>query len=219
MDITPSQFRRILLAVGHAFGEQKGRLSELDGQIGDGDHGVTMAMGWKAVAASLNDLTLDETCTSICNVAAKAFLNSVGGSAGPLYATALMRGGGAVKSLDSLDEAAIEAFFAAALEGIRQRGKAEPGDKTMLDAWLPAVAALREARSRGADLVGMLSAARDGAQSGAQATADMIARKGRASRLGERSRGHVDPGAASTAVFFDAFLQGAKRTESDAAKE
>lgn len=202
MPVTASQWRQMFGTAARAFDAEKERLCELDGEIGDGDHGITMALGWKAVTERLARAPESATCGALSQQAAQAFLNAVGASSGPLYATALMRGAAAVGTAEPLEEDEIVAFFTAAVEGIRQRGKAEPGDKTMLDAWLPAVQAMQARHAEGAPLPALLHAAREGAERGAEATRDMIARRGRAGRLGERSRGHLDPGAVSAALLF-----------------
>jgi len=198
--ITPAQFITLLDRVGAAIEAEKGWLSDLDGIIGDGDHGVTMSIGWTAVHEALAALGPDKSCTDICNAAAKAFLNAVGASAGPLYATAFMRGGAALKGKDSIDAAAMVAFIEGASQGIRERGKAELGDKTMVDAWMPAVDAAKAALAAGKSLSECLKAAAAGAETGMKATAQLTAKKGRSSKLGERSLGHMDPGAASTFI-------------------
>ncbi len=142
------------------------------------------------------------------NAAAKAFLNAVGASSGPLYATALMRAGAAVKGKSSLEDSDVVAMVQAMATGIQDRGKAEPGDKTMLDAWAPAAKAAADARAAGLGLAGCMEAAAIAARKGAEATANMVAAKGRAARLGERARGHVDPGAASAVVVIEAMRRG-----------
>ncbi len=205
-EITPAHFLALLRGVAERTDAAQDRLGELDRATGDGDHGFTMAGGWKAAVAAMDALPEDSGFQALCNAGAKAFVNSVGGSAGPLYATILMRGGAAAKDASSLDLPAITAFLDAACQGIQDRGKATAGDKTMLDAWLPAMAALHAAA--GGTLAAGLAAAADGAATGAAATEGMVAKLGRASRLGERSRGHVDPGAESSAIFFRALADG-----------
>lgn len=209
MDISQRDFVRILQDLSHLIEREQDLLNALDRATGDGDHGFTMASGWKAAIAALEGLPEEPGFPAICNTAAKAFMNSVGGSAGPLYATILMRGGATVKGQERLCREDVLRFFEAACQGIRDRGKAEPGDKTMLDAWLPAIAALREAVAEGRPTPACLQAAHVAAKAGAEATAAMVAKLGRASRLGERTLGHVDPGAASSALFFRAFAESA----------
>ena len=192
-------------AIAVAIEADKGRLSDLDGAIGDGDHGVTMAMGFGAVTAALSKLDPAASDPAlVLNIAAKAFLNAVGASSGPLYATAFMRAAASVKGQVSLDRDAILGLLLAMVDGIAERGKAEPGDKTMIDAWRPAAEALRAARGAGKCLAESLDDAVAAATAGAEATKAMVARKGRAARLGERSLGHMDPGAASAVTVLQA---------------
>ena len=205
--ITPARFVELLHRIAARVAAAEDRLSELDRATGDGDHGFTMARGWQAAIAAVDALPPPPGFQPICNAAAKAFMNSVGGSAGPLYATILMRGGAAVKDRSALDLDGITVFLDAACQGIRDRGKAQAGDKTMLDAWLPAIEALHAARGAGRPLDQALAETAAAAERGAEATAAMMARLGRASRLGERSRGHVDPGAASSAILFRALAE------------
>lgn len=211
MQLTTTDWRALIADVAAAFEQEKGRLSALDGEIGDGDHGITMAAGWAAAARAAEAAPGNADCGEITNAAAMAFLNAVGASSGPLYATALMRGASVLRGVTSVDAQQLSGFFSGALDGIRQRGKAERGDKTMLDAWEPAVAAMRESAAGGADMPDILAAAMAGAEEGARATRDMVARKGRAARLGERSLGHEDPGAASTVVLFAAVERGVRK--------
>ena len=191
---TQSRWRSRLTRTGSA---------QLDGVIGDADHGIAMALGFGAVRDALAALDLAATePTALLNTAAKSFLNAVGASSGPLYATAFMRAAAAVKGKAALDDADVIALFQAMAQGIQDRGKAEIGEKTMIDAWLPAAEAAAAAHAAGKSLAESLDAALAAAERGAEATKDMIAAKGRASRLGERSLGHIDPGAAS-AVTVD----------------
>jgi dihydroxyacetone kinase len=203
-EVTPALFRSMMNRVGTRIAAERDWLSELDGVIGDGDHGVTMEVGWKAVLRALDDAPPDETVEATCKRVAKTFLDAVGASSGPLYATAFLRAGTAVSDRLNLDGRAVAAWLAAASQGIRDRGGAELGDKTMIDAWVPAVGAAEAAVAGGADALGVLRAARDGARAGMEATAAMEARRGRSAKLGPRSRGHVDPGAASTYLMIAA---------------
>lgn len=210
-DITPALFRAMMQNVGNQIIAEKDWLSELDGVIGDGDHGVTMEVGWRAVQKALDEGPDNEAIEGICKRMAKAFLDAVGASSGPLYATAFLRAGTAVGNRLNLDSEALAAWLSAACQGIRDRGRAEPGDKTMIDAWVPAVsAALERAREKGSTL-DILIAARDGAKDGMEATAAMEARRGRAAKLGKRSMGHIDPGAASTYVMLRAMSEARQR--------
>ena len=191
-------------AMADAMEASKEHLCELDGVIGDADHGITMAMGFNAVRSALSDFDqTDTTPTDVFNLAAKTFLNAVGASAGPLYATAFMRAGAVVKGQPTIDVPALSAMIVAMAKGIQSRGKAEAGDKTMLDAWLPAAEAaelMKDAES----LTTLMSAVEQAAQTGAQNTIPMLAKKGRSAKLGERTIGHMDAGAASTALLLGA---------------
>jgi len=203
-DVTPTIFRAMMHTVGEQIIAEKNWLSELDGVIGDGDHGVTMEIGWKAVQHALEDTQADETIEGICKRMAKAFLDAVGASSGPLYATAFLRAGTAVSHRLNLDGAGMAEWLGAACQGIRDRGRAEPGDKTMIDAWVPAVEAAQESARSGGSAIDVLLAARDGGEAGMKATAALESRRGRSAKLGARSVGHIDPGAASTYVTLRA---------------
>ncbi|APX25791.1 homodimeric dihydroxyacetone kinase (plasmid) [Salipiger profundus] len=208
--ITPALFRTMMVAAGERISTEADRLSALDGVIGDGDHGVTMDIGWKAVRDALAQSPEDETIETSCKRMAKAFLDAVGASSGPLYATAFLRAGTAVKDRLNLDAASMAAWIEAACEGVRERGRAAPGDKTMVDAWVPAVEEARGAVTGGADVLGCLDAACEGAERGMNATRDIESKRGRSSKLGARSVGHIDPGAASTVVILTAMRDTAR---------
>jgi dihydroxyacetone kinase-like protein len=202
-EMTTKEVIGLFEALHSAIEADKDRLSALDGAIGDADHGITMALGFAAVMAALSGVDADTASPAdVFNAAAKSFLNAVGASAGPLYATAFMRAGAAVKGRAMLDRDAVVDIVSAMAKGIADRGKAAPGEKTMLDAWAPAADAMTAARDRGADLRACLEAGAAAAEAGAEATKAMLATKGRAARLGERSLGHMDPGAASAAVIL-----------------
>lgn len=199
-----AKLKRMFNAIAAAIDADKDRLCQLDGVIGDADHGIAMALGFGAVRDALDQIDASTEPTALLNTAAKSFLNAVGASSGPLYATAFMRGAAAVKGKAILEDADVIAMFRAMAQGIQDRGKAELGEKTMVDAWLPAAQAAGVAREAGKSLSESLEAALAAAESGAEATKDMIATKGRSSRLGERSLGHVDPGAASAVTIIRA---------------
>ncbi len=207
--VTPALFRAMMLAGADAIAANRDWLSELDGVIGDGDHGITMDIGWTAVRAALAGAPEDETVSETCERMAKAFLDAVGASSGPLYASAFRNAGAAVSDRLNLDAAAMVAWIEGITDGIRSRGGAEPGDKTMIDAWVPAAEAARAALAEGGDLAACLEAASRGAAAGRDATADMESRRGRSKKLGARSLGHVDPGAASAHVMLAAFTEAA----------
>jgi dihydroxyacetone kinase-like protein len=209
MTIDSIALARMFDAIAEALEADKDRLCALDGVIGDADHGIAMALGFTAVRDALAGLDLAATSpTQLFNAAAKSFLNAVGASSGPLYATALMRAGAAVKDRSVLEGSDIAAVIQAMAKGIEDRGKAAVGEKTMLDAWAPASAAAAQAQANGKDLAAILDAAITAARAGAEATKSMVAAKGRSSRLGERSLGHIDPGAASAVTILEAMAKG-----------
>ena len=188
-------------------------LNTLDRDIGDGDHGENMDRGFQAVLPKLEGLADETTPGAVLKLVATTLISTVGGAAGPLYGTAFLKAAGAVGSAESLDAAALVALMTAARDGIVLRGKAEEGDKTMIDAWTPAVNAAASAQSAGSGVAAVLHAAADAAEQGAQAAEPLVARKGRASYLGERAIGHRDPGSQSTALLLRAGADVALVTE------
>ena len=207
--IDSARLKNMFDQIAAAIDADKDRLCALDGVIGDADHGIAMALGFNAVRDALSSADLANTPpTALLNMAAKSFLNAVGASSGPLYATAFMRGATAVKGKTVLDDKDAVAMFEAMAKGIQDRGKAEIGEKTMIDAWLPAAQAAGEASRAGKAISESLAAAADAARAGAEATKSMVAAKGRSARLGERSLGHVDPGAASAVTVIEAMAKG-----------
>jgi phosphoenolpyruvate---glycerone phosphotransferase subunit DhaL len=187
-----------------AMAEHRVELIELDRAIGDSDHGENMDRGFQAVLAKLAEAP-PETPGAALKLTAMTLMSKVGGAAGPLYGTAFLRAATSVGDSAEIDPAAWAGALAAARDGIVARGKAESGDKTMVDAWTPAVeAAQKAALNGGSDVLAVLIAAAEAAEAGAVATDPMVARKGRASYLGERSAGHRDPGAASSALILRA---------------
>ncbi|MGY4856812.1 dihydroxyacetone kinase subunit DhaL [Cryobacterium sp. AP23] len=182
--------------------DHRAELNTLDREIGDGDHGENMDRGFQAILPKLDALTDAATPAELLKTLAATLISTVGGAAGPLYGTAYLKAGGAVTGATELDGAALVALLTAGRDGIVLRGKAESGDKTMIDAWTPAVDAAIEAEAAGASPDLILAAAADAAEAGAVATEPLVARKGRASYLGERAIGHRDPGATSTALIL-----------------
>jgi len=207
-ELSGADLRTVFQAIGDAIELDKDRLSELDGVIGDADHGVTMSIGFTAVNEALNALDPVADPTTVFNTAAKSFLNAVGASSGPLYGTAFMRAGAAVKGKATIDRDGLVACIAAMAKGMQDRGKAERGEKTMMDAWLPAADA---AQACTGDAIACLESAVAAAADGAEATKAMLATKGRASRLGERVLGHMDPGAASAVTILRAVTAAVRR--------
>lgn len=204
-DLTTRDLVALFASLAAALEADQDRLCRLDGIIGDADHGITMQLGFAAAAEALRGLDPDATePAAVFNAAARAFLNAVGASSGPLYATAFMRAGAAVKGRATLDRDAMVAVVAAMARGIQERGKGERGDKTMLDAWIPAAEAAEAAAAADRPLAACLAAAAEAAEQGAEATKAMVAARGRAARLGERALGHMDPGAASAVTILRA---------------
>jgi phosphoenolpyruvate---glycerone phosphotransferase subunit DhaL len=188
--------------------EQRAYLTDLDSAIGDADHGANMTRGMAAVMAAVTEKICAEPAVCVDELfksVGMTLVTSVGGASGPLYGTFFLRFGTTAGAVQTLDGAALAAALRAALGGIVARGKAEAGDKTMFDAISPAVDALDAALADGASIQDAAAAASAAAQSGRDATEPLVARKGRASYLGERSIGHLDPGATSAAMLFEAF--------------
>ena len=198
-------------AVSGSLEAERDRLSELDGAIGDGDHGTTMALGFQAVRSELSKLDLDEAdISTVLNTAATAFINAVGASTGPLYATGFRRAAQATAGRNDLDLVTCAIIIEAIGVGIRERGHGQRGDKTMLDAWLPAAEAAQTAVNENQSAGEFWNRIVSAATAGANTTRSMIAAKGRAARLRERSLGHIDPGAASTVIILQAMAASAK---------
>lgn len=182
--------------------DQRDELTALDSAIGDADHGSNMDRGMAAVVAAL-DATPPADAAALLKATGATLVSKVGGASGPLYGTFFLRMAGAAGS-GELDDAGLATALRAGLDGVLARGKAEPGDKTMVDALGPACDALDAAVAAGEPLPQALAAAAAAAREGRDATIPLVARKGRASYLGERSAGHQDPGATSTALLLDA---------------
>ncbi len=208
--LTTADFKKALFDMADIIEKEKDYLSELDRAIGDGDHGVTMSIGWQAIKAKLQEFSDHSDCSDICKAVGMTFLNAVGSSVGPLYATAFIRGAAVFQGKVELNQEDIVNFWVAAVRGIQERGKAEPGDKTMMDTWLPAMDALQSAHRDGKDLISCLEAAVIAAEKGMQATKDMLSLKGRSSRIGERAMGHQDPGATSAYLLLASFYETVK---------
>jgi phosphoenolpyruvate---glycerone phosphotransferase subunit DhaL len=183
--------------------ENKDLLTDLDAAIGDGDHGANMDRGMRAVLVALDDTT-PVTAAALLNKVGMTLVSTVGGASGPLFGTFFLRAGASFGDTAEISLAQLAAALRAGLEGIVARGKAEAGDKTMYDALAPAVHALDSAVSESLDKADALKQALVAAENGRDATTPMLARKGRASYLGERSVGHQDPGATTVALLMAA---------------
>lgn len=184
-----------------ALAEQKDYLTQLDSDIGDGDHGTNMNRGFQAVLNKLPGVS-DKDIGTIFKTVGMTLVSTVGGAGGPLYGTLFMQMGTATAGKSELSLADWTAAVQAGLNGVVMRGKASPGDKTMVDALTPAVTALQSASANGASLSDALLSSAQAAEEGMRATIPLVARKGRASYLGERSAGHQDPGATSSYLLL-----------------
>ena len=197
MPITTEDTLRWLKQLAQVLHENRDYLTQLDSPIGDADHGINMDRGFKAVTEKLPAMASMDI-GSILKTVGTTLVSTVGGASGPLYGTAFLRAGMATSGKLELYEADFVGMLEAALEGIKARGKAQPGEKTMVDALTPALAAAKEAEAQDLGLSQMLRRASDAAEVGMKATIPLLATKGRASYLGERSIGHQDPGATSS---------------------
>jgi dihydroxyacetone kinase-like protein len=208
MSCDASAVIRAVCAAAEVIADHRDELVELDRVIGDGDHGENMRRGFQAFVAAV-DSAHPATPGAVVKLLATTLISTVGGAAGPLYGTACLRAATALGAEEELTAASTVTALRAALQGVVARGKAVVGDKTMVDALSPAVDAAQHALDSGADLTGVLSAAADAAEKGAESTIPLVARKGRASYLGERSAQHLDPGARSSSLLLRAFADAA----------
>ena len=207
MSLDAAWARRWIELAAADVAEQRDYLVDLDRAIGDGDHGENMDRGFKAAVEALGQAQ-PASVAEVLKTVAKTLMSTVGGAAGPLYGTAFLRASKAAGD-GELDGAGVAAVIAGALDGIQARGKATTGEKTMVDAWTPALEAARAAAESGSDPAAVLEAAATAAEAGAAASEPMRATKGRASYLGERSIGHLDPGAVSTSLILRAAVRAA----------
>lgn len=199
----------VVLELAAAINAHRAWLSEIDGAIGDGDHGNNMSKGFTQAAAAIGDGSggLGRSMTTL----GETLLDGIGGSMGPLYGTFFLDMAGAAGSADTLDAVGFGRMLRAGLDGVRDLGAAQPGDKTLLDALVPALEAYDAAVAGGADFAASLDALAAAAEQGRDATRDMVARVGRAARLGERSRGTLDAGAASCCLILQTMAAGLKQ--------
>lgn len=193
----------VIKEMAAAMEENRRHLTKLDSEIGDGDHGNNMHRGFQAALERLEGMEL-QTPSDVLKAVSTALVGKVGGAAGPLYGTAFLRASTSLSGKEDLSSEDVAEAMEAALGGVKQRGKAEEGDKTMIDALAPAVAAAKEAASSGKGVGEVSREAAEAAGEGSEATVPLTARRGRASYLGERAAGHMDPGARSTYLLLDA---------------
>lgn len=197
----------VLTAVSEEIIKNKQILTDLDAAIGDGDHGINMARGFQAVETKLQLLGPDKDIGTILKTVGMTLISSVGGAAGPLYGTAFLRAAAVSQGIKILDIETAGLMLAAAIAGIKERGKATRGEKTMLDALEPAYDAFVAGGKAGKTMVESLELACEAAGQGVEFTKTIIATKGRASYLGERSLGHQDPGATSAYLILQTVLE------------
>ena len=203
MAVSRQDVLRWLSALQQVFAENRQQLTDLDSAVGDGDFGISLDRGFTAVQAELTANPPADLRAVFQNVAT-VLIKTMGGSSGPLLGTFFLRAGATCSGKSELAPADVVALFQAGVEGLQQRGKAALGDKTMLDALLPGVDAMRGALEAGSGLAGILEKGAGAARAGMEATISMEARKGRGSYLGERSVGHQDPGATASYLMLKA---------------
>ena len=196
----------IIFAIAKKIEAEKDFLTQLDNEIGDGDHGINLARGFKSVEEKLPSLA-DKDIGAILKAVGTQLVSTVGGASGPLYGTAFMKAGNACKGKTELTPKEFAAALETAVNGIKMRGKAVEGEKTMLDALCPAYKALKDGLDGGKNFVDALSDAVAAAAAGVEYTKTIIATKGRASYLKERSLGHQDPGATSSLFMLQTALE------------
>jgi dihydroxyacetone kinase-like protein len=212
MAVTKEQIVGWLEASAAVLMENKEYLTQLDSAIGDADHGINMARGFTKVLEKLPTVS-DTDIGNILKTIGMTLISSVGGASGPLYGTFYMRSGMAIGAKQTLSGEDLYQLLKTGVDGVIQRGRAQPGDKTMVDAWLPALDALRAALDNTGDEVAAVAAAVKAAEQGMKDTIPLQARKGRASYLGERSIGHQDPGATSSYLILNALLETLERSD------
>jgi len=212
MALTKQQIVAWLERCGEIFQQQRDFLTNLDTEIGDGDHGLNMNRGFSKVLEKLPSFA-DKDIGSILKNTGMVLLSSVGGASGPLFGSFFIRAAQSTASLESLELPELYRMLQEGVDGVVARGKALPGDKTMCDVWWPVVAALKQAQNEGDSLTAALDRAVTQAQLGLEGTIPMQAKKGRASYLGERSIGHQDPGATSAMLMVEALAAVAHQTE------
>jgi phosphoenolpyruvate---glycerone phosphotransferase subunit DhaL len=194
--------RDVVSEMAAAMEENRRYLTKLDSEIGDGDHGNNMHRGFQAAVERLESVDAS-TPADVLKAVSMALISKVGGAAGPLYGTAFLRASTALADKEEVSAEDAAEALEAALGGLKQRGKAEVGDKTIIDALEPAVEAAKEAAGDGS-VTAVFRAAAGAAKEGAESTVPLTARRGRASYLGARAEGHQDPGATSTYLLLDA---------------
>ena len=213
MSLTNTDIRHWLERSAQVMHEQNAYLTQLDAAIGDADHGANMDRGFQAVTSKIAGMP-DADISTLLKTVGTTLVSTVGGASGPLYGTAFLRAGMAAANKQALESADIVALFTAMLEGIKARGKAQAGEKTMIDALTPAIEAGQQAQAENADPSQILQRMTSAAEEGMKKTVPMLATKGRASYLGERSIDHQDPGATSSWLLIKALSDTVSSTNS-----
>lgn len=209
MTVNKEQIIKWLEKAADVIQENKDYLTELDAKIGDADHGINMVRGFKKVAEKLPTIA-DKDIGNILKTTGMTLISSVGGTSGPLYGTFFMRAAIAGNGKKELNATNLCAMFKGGVDGIIQRGRPNLGDKTMFDAWAPALDAMQVELSNGSDTLTIVEAGAAAIEQGMKDTIMLQAKKGRASYLGERSIGHQDPGATSSCLIFKMLLEALK---------
>ncbi len=204
----------VIREMAAAMEENRQYLTKLDSEIGDGDHGTNMHRGFQATLERLES-TSPASPSDALKAVSMALISKVGGAAGPLYGTAFLRASTALAEKEEVSPEDAADALEAALGGVKQRGKAEVGDKTMIDALKPAVEAAKEAASGAKNVADVLQAAAEAAKEGADSTEPLTAKRGRASYMGARAEGHRDPGAASTQLLLEAVVRALSNSGED----
>ncbi len=204
--VTKEQIIQWLQTVAVVLEQQKDYLTELDAAIGDADHGINMNRGFQKVVTQLPNVA-DKDISNILKTVSMTLISSVGGASGPLYGTLFLRASTAVPGKSELTDEDMVTLLQAAVDGVVQRGKANLGDKTMLDTLSPALDAFKQAVAEGLSTQEALKQAVAAAEEGMKSTIPLVAKKGRASYLGDRSSGHVDPGATSAYLMLKTLLE------------
>jgi len=208
--ISPGETIRIIEGIAHEIERSMDYLTRLDQAIGDGDHGINLTKGFRAVSERLDELK-GKDIGGILRVVGMMLVSHVGGAVGPLYGIAFMKAGGAIDGKTEVDVSDLAKMFEAAEQGIMDMGKASLGEKTMLDAIHPAVIAIRKATEQNKPLIEAFEIGVRAAEEGMKSTIDMVSKRGRSSYLGERSRGHQDVGATSTYIMLKSALDTLRR--------
>ncbi|WP_129630226.1 dihydroxyacetone kinase subunit DhaL [Candidatus Oscillochloris fontis] len=210
MEITADQIIAFVERVAASIKAERDYLTQLDAAIGDADHGLNLDRGFSVVITKLPAVA-DKDIGSILKTVGMTLVSTVGGASGPLYGTAFLRAGMVIGDRQTIGTINLIGAFESALEGIQSRGKSTRGEKTMIDAIAPGIEAFKAAHFNGVDLLGALEQGLVACEEGMQATIPMLATKGRASYLGERSIGHQDPGATSAYLIAKALVETVRR--------